>query len=176
MGNPDAIEKRASFAEFVAFRQGALVRLGWALTGDRDLGEDLAQSALNRLWKRWDSISESGDPWPYVRRIAVSIAATGRRRRWLSEVPTHALPDSPGRRDDFDAADMRSVVATWLSNLPARQRAVVTLRFLCDLSTDETAETLRCSPGTVKSQTAKALGRLRAVAILEDSPQGLHHE
>lgn len=151
------------FTAFVNARQAGLVRLGWALTGDRQLGEDLAQATMDRLWARWARVSGRGDPWPYAQRVAVPLAPTWWRRRWRHvEVVGGALPDAPADTDDFVAADTRDMVARWLATLPRRQRAVVVLRFLADLSVDETAEILHCSSGTVKSQTAKALGSLRA--------------
>jgi RNA polymerase sigma-70 factor (sigma-E family) len=158
----------ADSEEFTAFaeaRQSALLRLGWALTGDRHLGEDLAQATLDRLWARWPRVSRRGDPWPYAQRVAVSLAATWWRRRWRHvEVVSGELPDAPGDANEIAAADTRDMVERWLATLPRRQRAVIVLRFLADLSVDETAETLHCSPGTVKSQTAKALDRLRALS------------
>lgn len=152
------------FTAFVAVRQAGLVRLGWALTGDRHLGEDLAQATLDRVWARWARVSGRGDPWPYAQQVAVSLAATWWRRRWRHvEVVGGPSPEAPAATDDFADADTRDMVAQWLATLPRRQRAVVVLRFLADLPVDETAEILHCSPGTVKSQTAKALGKLRAL-------------
>jgi RNA polymerase sigma factor, sigma-70 family len=133
----------------------------WALTGDFGRGEDLAQASLQRLWPRWASVSATGDPWPYLQRIAVSQAATWRRRRWLGETPWAVLPDRGDATDHADSIAGRRTVQQWLDTLPPRRRAVIVLRFLVDLSVDETADRLGCSTGTVKSQTAKALGKLR---------------
>lgn len=71
--------------------------------------------------------------------------------------------------------DARDALDRWLARLPARQRAVVVLRFVCDLDVAETAARLGCSSGTVKSQTAKALRSLRAAdpalrSVTEEAP------
>ena len=50
-----------------------------------------------------------------------------------------------------------------LADVAPRQRAALVLRYYCDLSVGETAEVLRCSPDTVKSQTARGLEALRRV-------------
>jgi RNA polymerase sigma-70 factor (sigma-E family) len=144
------------FTAFVHARQVTLVRLGWALTGDRQLGEDLAQATLDRLWVRWARVSGRGDPWPYAQRVAVSLAATWWRRRWRHvEVVGGSLPDAAAGTDEFAAVDATDMVARWLARLPRRQRAVVILRFLVDLPIDETAEVLHCSAGTVKARPRK---------------------
>jgi RNA polymerase sigma-70 factor (sigma-E family) len=159
------VPESAAFTDFVRRRRGALVRLGWALIGDEGRGEDLAQSTLDRLWPRWEAVVAKGDPWPYAVQIAVSLAATARRRRWhRSEVSTAHPPDVVSPATGSDATDLQVVVAGWVAQLPPRQRAAVVLRFMFDLSLAQTAEAMNCSIGTVKSQTSKALATLRETA------------
>lgn len=162
------VDDRQRFTVFVAQRQASLLRLTRALTGDTQLGEDLAQATLVRVWARWKKVSANGDPWPYTERVAVSLASTWRRRRWRGEIPTETPPHAqPATRSTSGSALGNATVGRWLATLPPRQRAVVVLRFLSDLSVDETARVLQCSPGTVKSQTAKARGLLRSIAESE---------
>jgi RNA polymerase sigma-70 factor (sigma-E family) len=149
-----------AFSSFVAARQGELVQLGWALTGDRQLGEDLTQSALQRLWPHWPRVAAGGDPFPYTQRIMVNLCTSWRRRRWQVERPAASPPDAAGA-DPMTAVEEQDALDRWLARLPARQRAVVVLRFVCDLDVAATADRLGCSAGTVKSQTAKALRSLR---------------
>lgn len=149
------------FTAFAASRRGSLVQLGWAMTGDRHLAEDLAQATLDRLWRRWDRISAEGNVWPYAQRTLMSISATWWRRRWRAEYPVETLPEVSSGRDLADEQDTRQIVHGWLRGLPSRQRAVIVLRFLTDLSVEQTAQVLGCSTGTVKSQTSKALAGLR---------------
>jgi len=162
---PDQSPDERAFAAFVAVRWEQLTQLCWALTGDQHHAEDVAQLALARLWRRWPSLSkESFQPWPYARRIAVNESLRWNRRSWRRrEVLLDKLPES-SVRSEGSRIDLEHAVAPWLSALPPRQRAVVTLRFMLDLSVADTAETLRCSPGTVKSQSAKALSSLRSMA------------
>ena len=159
-----------AFTAFVAQRQMLLLRLCWALTGDRHRGEDLAQAVLDRLWRRWAKVSAGGDdPWPYTQRIAVSLASTWRRRLWSGEVATGHIGDRAESDRAGQLAD-RDEVARWLAVLARQQRAVIVLRFLADLSVEQTAVVLGCTSGTVKSQTAKALARLRTLAEQEVLP------
>lgn len=161
------------FAEFVRRRQVELVRLGWALTGDRQLGEDLAQSALQRMWPKWNRVCGDGEPYAYVQRVMINLWCTWRGRRWRQmERLVAAPPERHAVDGDADRLAASEQVDRWLAALPPRQRAVVTLRFLFDLSVEESAQRLGCSPGTVKSQTAKALEHLRALApsLRADAP------
>lgn len=159
-----------SSSVFVSVRQASLVRLGWSLTGDRQLGEDLAQAALARLWTRWATVSSGGDPWPYLQRVAVSLASSWRRRRWRGEVPSLSVPDVVDHFDGVVSVQETDSVERWLALLPVRQRAVIVLRFLFDLSVADSADRLGCSEGTVKSQTAKALRTLREYAEATGEP------
>jgi RNA polymerase sigma factor (sigma-70 family) len=103
-----------------------------------------------------------GDPTPYVRTVVVRTAIAWRRRRWRGEVPTSPLPEATGA-DHVGAVDGRERLRHALLAVPRRQRAALVLRFYDDLSEAETARIMGCSVGTVKSQTAKGLARLRAV-------------
>ena len=153
MGEP------AGFREFVEDRSSALQRAGWLLTGDWATAEDLVQAALVRVWPRWTSIGvESREA--YVRKVMITIFSTWWRRRWRAEVPSLAIPELDGP-SQVDGVAIRVALHTALLRLPRRQRASVVLRFYLDLSESQAAEALGCSVGTVKSQTAKALAKLR---------------
>jgi RNA polymerase sigma-70 factor (sigma-E family) len=147
------------FSEYVAARQRALLRSAWLLTGDWAAAEDLVQTALVRTWPHWRRLADEHAAEAYVRRVMLNTWSSWWRRRWRGETPTGDLPDTP--RDDGGDADLRAVLVAAVLRLPKRQRAVVVLRYLDDLSEARTADVLGCSPGTVKSQASKALATLR---------------
>ena len=148
---------RSGFDEFVATRSPALLRTAYLLTGDHGLAEDLLQTALAKCWFAWGRID--GPPEPYVRRALATTYATWWRRRWRAERPTGVLPERPA--EPRHVLEDRDALWRALGALPRRQRAVVVLRYYEDLSEAETASALGISPGTVKSQAAKALATLR---------------
>ena len=150
------------FDEFVRTRGPALHQTAFLLTGDWSLGEDLLQTALAKSYLRWDRIE---DPEGYVRRVLVNTYATWWRRRWRGEVPHDVLPDVPSD-DRWGDVDARSALRDALSRLPRRMRAVVVLRFHEDMTEAAVADALGISVGTVKSQCAKALAKLRGDAGL----------
>jgi RNA polymerase sigma-70 factor (sigma-E family) len=155
-----SIADRAGFDEFVAGRSASLLRTAYLLTQDPHLAEDLVQTALAKAWFARRRIA--GDPEPYVRRILVNEFSSGWRRKWRGERPTADLPDTHSPPTE-PHPDLWHAVA----NLPRRQRAVIVLRFFDDLTEAETARALGVSVGTVKSQTAKALAKLRVDPLLE---------
>lgn len=160
------------FRDFVVARQGALLRRAWLLTGDWASAEDLVQSALLRVWPRWGRVTASGQEDAYVRRVMLNLYLSGRRRRWTREAPTAQLPE-PVAVDGYGDVDVRVVLIRAVAALPPRQRAVIVLRFVEDLSELQTAHALGCAPGTIKSQTSKALATLRqnqqVAHLLEES-------
>ena len=116
------------------------------------------------LMRRWESITPGAEE-AYVRRVLVSTFLCWRRRRWHGETPVSRMPDHTSTNDVFADADTRAAVGAALARLPARQRAVVVLRYVSDLSEADTAHALNCSVGTVKSQTFKALANLRRSSL-----------
>lgn len=160
----------AGFREFVLARGPALTRTAYLLTGDRTAAEDLVQAALVKAAVRWRRLVAGGDPEAYLRRIIINDQISGWRRRGRHETAMSDPPD-PGLPDPADATARRLDLAAALAQLAPRQRAVIVLRFYEDRSEAETAALLGCAIGTVKSQTADALARLRRImpGLIEDS-------
>ncbi|GAA1032974.1 SigE family RNA polymerase sigma factor [Virgisporangium ochraceum] len=161
-----ALSKRPEFDAFVANRWPRLLRVAYLLTGDWAGAEDLVQTALVKAWFAWRRIG--GDPEPYVRRIVVTTFVSHRRRRWIGEVPVGTVPDVMGADAAAGHAD-RDLLWRALLRLPAKQRAVLVLRYFEDLSEEQIAATLGVRAGTVKSQASKALARLRLDESLVDN-------
>jgi RNA polymerase sigma-70 factor (sigma-E family) len=154
--------ERTQFHEFVAARGPALFRVALALTGRRDAAEDLLQHALTETCARWRTVRQNPDG--YVRRALYHAQVSAWRRRGrLREVPVEELPERPGA-DETAATDLRLALRTALARLGRRQRAVLVARFLEDLSEEQTAALLNVTVGTVRSQTHRALQRLRRTA------------
>jgi RNA polymerase sigma-70 factor (sigma-E family) len=149
---------RQEFLEFCQVRTTALFRVAYGITGDQHHAEDLLQTALERLAVRWCQVDE---PEAYARRIMVNEAVTWWRRWRRREIPTSAPPERPVGGDEVGAVDLRGALRTALLRLGPRQRAVLVLRYLEDLSEREVADILGCAPSTVASQAHRALARVR---------------
>jgi RNA polymerase sigma-70 factor (sigma-E family) len=163
------VADRSEFDAFVVARSPALLRTAYLLTHDRAAAEDLVQVALTRAWVAWGRVG--ADPGPYVRKVLVNAHTSAWRRRWRGELPSAQLPESSASATDTtDVVDERDAVWTALGRLPRRQRAVVVLRYFEDLTEAQTAALLGVSVGTVKSQTSKALARLRVDTTLAPAP------
>jgi RNA polymerase sigma-70 factor (sigma-E family) len=159
----------AEFSEFAHSRWPGLVRLGYAVTGDRDLAQDLAQTALANAYASWSRVRKADDPDAYVRRIVLNAHRSSFRKRRVTERLTESPPEMLAPMPDLASqhGDRATVIAA-LGTLPRRQREVLVLRYWLDLTEAQVAATLGCSVGNVKSQTSRALSRLRGSAELAD--------
>lgn len=157
---------------FLRASQLSLSRLAFFLSSDVDSAEDLAQEAMARIASRWHQVRQADNPLAYAHRIVVNLEKTIRRRRLASA----ALNWPSGTIDQRVAGHEVGVVErvhlhAALQRLTPRQRAVLYLRYFEDQSVEQVAAAMGCSRGTVKSQTAHALKRLRELnpelAVLE---------
>jgi RNA polymerase sigma-70 factor (sigma-E family) len=154
-------EAQQQFTEFVGARQAALLRLAWVLTGDQGAAEDLLQNVLARTASRWHQVRDS--PEAYVRKAMYhEQVSRWRSPRWRRESASAELPEV-AVADGTDQVDLRLSMERALLALPARSRAVLVLRYYEDLPEAEVARILGCPVGTVRSQTARALARLRTL-------------
>jgi RNA polymerase sigma-70 factor (sigma-E family) len=161
MANDRAV---AELEQFLAERADRLLRTAVLLTGSREAGQDLLQTALERLLRHWRTLS--GDPEGYLRRTLYNLAADGFRRQGrlqrkllLLRADTRPPPDVTAQ------VDLRDALVRRLVQLPPRQRAVLVLRYWEQLSEAETAAVLGWPEGTVKSAASRGLRRLRELAV-----------
>jgi RNA polymerase sigma-70 factor (sigma-E family) len=155
-------QAEAEFTEFMLGSWARLFRLGYALTGDPGLAEDVVQTALARACAAWPRVSRAGNPESYVRQIVINASRDRVRRRRVAEVLTATVPDiGPGSDGEMGSLEHRPALLAALMSLPQGQRAAIVLRYWLDMSESDTAVALGCSAGTVKSQASRALARLR---------------
>lgn len=157
-------EHEREFREFVATRSAGLLRTAYFLTGgDVHDAQDLLQTALMATARHWGRIVQRDQPEAYVRRAL----ARHQINRWRSrarrpETLMSAPPDHAAGGEEQARVELRHGLLAALRVLPPRQRAVVVLRYYEDRPESEVARLLGVSVGTVRSQTAKALAKLRA--------------
>ncbi len=158
------VQAEQDFADYVRGRGPSLQRLAYSLVGDWHRADDVLQAALVRLYRAWPRVSGYEALDAYSRRIVTNEA----NRWWRRPARREELSADVtiGHADGLGAVDARDELWRLLMTLPKRQRAVVVLRYIEDLSEQETARVLDCTVGTVKSSTSKAMARLRLTAEL----------
>jgi RNA polymerase sigma-70 factor (sigma-E family) len=150
------------FRSFVLTRRADLVRTATLMTaGDRHMAEDVVQATLTRLYVAWPLFLRADNQDGYARRALVNAFIDEQRRPWRRRERTSSVvPELPAADSDTGARRTEALHDA-LRALAPRMRAAVVYRYFHDLSVAETADALSCSQGTVKSQTARALTRLR---------------
>ena len=160
-------DEEHEYVEYVRSRLPRLHRVAWLVLGDRDRAEDAVQNALATLYRRWSRRGEVDNLDAYVHSMVVRACLSDQRRPWTRVFLRDTLPDRPVDSRGGQV-DERLVVQQALRRLPERQRIVVVLRFLCDMSVADVAQVLDRSEGTVKAQTSTALRTLRE--LFETAP------
>ena len=168
----DLVARRTRDEEFSAFMRDArdpLHRMAYLLCGDRHRAEELTQHALERTYRAWTRARDR-DPLTYARRVLDNLRVdTWRRTRRevlagpdeLTQAEGVRRPGRPAAGDRTGSVDDRDAVVRALLTLPMKQRRVVVLRHLLDLSESEVAAELGIPVGTVKSTASRGLARLR---------------
>jgi RNA polymerase sigma-70 factor (sigma-E family) len=158
------------FAEFAEAMFPRLRRTAFLLCGDWHTAEDLAQTALVKVFVSWRRISRHDAAQAYARRTLVNTYLAHKRLKRSGELLAEWWPEPAVQAP---ALEQRMVVLDALAALPPRSRAVVVLRYWEDLSVEQVADMLGCSTGNVKGLSARSLDKLRAVlgeALAESVP------
>lgn len=148
------------FREFVSARQGALRRTAYLLCGDWHQAQDLTQQTLAKLFVAWPRVRAVEAVDSYARQVLVRTFIDESRKRRNHELVTAELPESGVEGPEIET---RLALMEALKQLSPRQRAVVALRFWDDMSVEATAEALGMNANTVKSDTARALAKLKGL-------------
>ena len=153
-------EEHRQFREYFAARRDTVRRTAYMLCGDWHWADDLTQNAFMRLAVSWRKVNDRQALDAFVRTCLVRAYFADLRRVWrrrersVAEPPDVAVPAEGGSTD-------RAAFLAALRRLPPRQRAVLVCRYYQDLDVAATAQTLGCSEGTVRSQAARGLAKLR---------------
>ena len=155
------------FDDFVRASSADLLRLAVLLTGDHGQAEDLLQVSLVRTATHWRSARQH--PSAYTRRVLVNLA----KNRWRDRARRpHEAQDLTGVEREQSSAEYgvvaRDDMFGLVRQLPLEQRKVLVLRYFEDLTVAEVAAILRCSQGTVKSRSYRALATLRNLIAAQD--------
>jgi RNA polymerase sigma-70 factor (sigma-E family) len=156
--------READYALFVRTRTHALLRSAYLLTGDQHLAEDLVQEALARTHRAWQRLERPENAEAYARKVMYHAQVSLWRRPKVAEVlPGDLDPSTGGTDDPTEAALQRLALQRALLSLSAKQRAVIVLRYFEDHTETEAAQVLGVSVSTVKTQTGRALDKLRTL-------------
>ena len=153
-------QQEAEFRSFAVAQRESLRRYAYLLCRDWYEADDIVQKALTKMFAAWKRVEPGGAP-AYVRKIVTNVYISHRRLSWVrrerasAELPVQLL-DRPQ-----EVVEVRIELIAALDRLPKRQRATLVLRYWEQLSVDETATAMNCSTGTVKSQSAKGLHKLK---------------
>jgi RNA polymerase sigma-70 factor (sigma-E family) len=151
----------AAFRDYVAVRMERLRRTAFLYCRDWHTADDLVSTTLVKLYQHWQRAQRADNLDAYVYGILAHAWLDERRRPWRREQAVADLPERGVAGPTGDDPDLLALLA----RLPRGRRAVLVLRFYCDLSVEQTAEILGLSLGTVKSQTARGLEMLRGPAL-----------
>jgi RNA polymerase sigma-70 factor (sigma-E family) len=156
-------KREDEFSRYVRARRPSLRRTAFLLVNDWHEADDLVQKTLVAVYRRWDALDRREALAAYTRRAMLRQFISERRsKRWSREFCSADPPEPPPAADETAGLPDRLVLLNALAELAPRQRAAVVLRYWEDLSVDETAHLLKCSPATIRSQTTRALATLRA--------------
>ena len=162
-------ERDEEFTSFVVEHGAALLRTACLVTGDRQHGEDLAQTTLAKAYGAWARVRRADEPLAYVRRILVNTHLSWRRRLLTTEQVLESVPDR-GTVDAQAAHAESDEMRRALLELSPRLRTAVVLRYFEDLSEAETARVMGCSTSTVNNHVSRGLAALRALLSPETAP------
>lgn len=169
------VDEEKDYTEFVSARLARWHKTAYLLCGDGHRADDVVQATVTTLYRHWRRAASANNIDAYVHRMLVRQFLNEKRLGWSRVLLMSQAPDHPSAAEQ--RYDDSNLIQTALSTLPRGQRAVLVLRFLCDLSVDETAAALRCSSGNIKAQTSRGLVAMRArlgSPTADDPPSSRH--
>jgi RNA polymerase sigma-70 factor (sigma-E family) len=163
-----------TFEEWTRSGLPPLLRFATVLCGSPHLAEDVVQDVAIKAQRNWSRIGAADSPDAYLRRMTVNEYLSW-RRKWSRYVPRAEIIPDENAADHADLTADRDQLLGELAKLPRRQRAVLVLRYFGGLTDNEIAETIGCSPGTVRAHASRALATLRIEFTSNRVTEDVHH-
>jgi RNA polymerase sigma-70 factor (sigma-E family) len=151
----------AGFEAFVAAGLPRLLGYAYALSGDQRVAEDLVQEALVRTGVAWSRVRRKDRSDAYVKTTILRIYLNERRASRQVPVGSGEL-ERPAAEPGYARIEDHDALRQALAAVPPKMRAVLVLRYLEGLPDEDIAAALKCSRGTVRTQAARGLVKLRA--------------
>lgn len=164
-------EEDREYVEYVSAAFDRLRRTAYLLCGDGHRADDIVQATLVSLYLHWGRARKVESIDGYVHRILVRRFIDERRASWAKVLLAWRDTSKPAPPER--SVEDSHAVSDALAGLPRGQRAVLVLRYFCDMSIQDTAAALGCTTGTVKSQTARGLAALRDLLGDEWQPRAV---
>jgi len=154
--NPIQLEKtsEAKFDAFFREEYLSMVSLARMVSGDSNLGEDLAQDAFRRAHENWDRIQEFDRPGAWVRRVTINLATSKKKKVAREAIKLVRL--ATDTKPYTDPPTIKDPLWALVSQLPAKQRAAVVLHYQDDFAVKDIAKILECTESTTRSHLHKA--------------------
>jgi RNA polymerase sigma-70 factor (sigma-E family) len=153
------------FVEYVRGRAPRLRQRAYLMCRDRAFAHDLTQDTLAKLYVSWERAREADNLDAYVSRIMLRTFLDHKRSRAAREVAVAEIFPHGEHRDA--SPETRLALMAALRRLPARDRAIVVLRYWEDHSVESVAAMLNVSTSMVKTRSMRALARLRQMLATE---------
>jgi RNA polymerase sigma-70 factor, ECF subfamily len=146
--------------EFDAFYRANYERVRRAMTlafRDPSLGEDITQEAFYRALRRWPRVSKLDHPDAWTMVVALNCGRDAARRHRRQADKTERVEEARIESGGEAGIDDRLAIVDLLAAVTDRQREIIVLRYICQLSVPEIAALLKCAEGTVKATLHVAL-------------------
>jgi RNA polymerase sigma factor (sigma-70 family) len=167
----------AAYERLVRMHQAVAFRAAYLVTGDGPDAEDAMQEAFIKAYRALGRFRPGAPFRPWLLAIVTNEArnrrrSAGRRAKLGLRVAAESqvLPPPASPEAAVVAAERREELLASVGELSEGERLVISYRYFLGLSEEETATTLGCARGTVKSRASRAIARLRkAMAKEEDA-------
>jgi RNA polymerase sigma factor (sigma-70 family) len=150
----------AAFAQLVATYHADMARVAFVACGDRELAEDAVQSAWLVAWRKLRSLRDPDRVRPWLLSVTANETRQllRRRRGAVVEIDVEAPGDARGDPSTgIERLDLRRALA----HLSPDDRALLAMRYVVDLSSDELATAVGTSPSTARTRLSRVIDRLR---------------
>lgn len=155
------LKYRRTIEEIYADHAPRAFRLAYLLTGDRNVAADLVHEAFVRAFGKFTHLRSDEVVAAYLRRTLINRANSHFRRKKVERRFAESQRGEPFEASPIERVEQRQDLVAALRRLPMRQRAALTLRYLEELSEEETADALGTTAKAVNSLVNRGLNNLR---------------